>query len=764
LAKQPLNRRVTSTRARRSAVRHSNVRRRSSQRAETGRRWRSVVLSSILTLFALGLLGTVGTIGLIGYYSQGLPSLDSLRVSNLDQTTRILDRNGQLITSLYQENRTLVPLSKVAPALQDATISVEDRNFYTHQGVDYRRVLIAAAYDLTHRTSAIGGSTITQQVIKDLVLCDSCSSGHVSGVADRTFGRKMRELLLAEELERRYTKPQILELYLNSIFYGNRAFGIEAAAQTYFGVSAAQLTLPQASYLAGLPQSPSAFNPFAGAEARAAGKERWRQVLDAMVANHKLTPEQAEAAFKTDIWSVLDKQHAGAKAGQDPLTGHFVDYTLQYLRAHGYDEGTLLRGGLTIYTTIDLDTQRKAQKAVAGGITAYRVKGVNTGALLVMDPHNGEILAMIGSGDYSSEDIQGQVNLTVVGRQPGSSFKPYTYATALATGRYTSATPVDDLHDTIGGKHFSDWNGVKEGWIPLRQAVKESRNLPALWTYQDVGPQNVNDFAHRLGITTNLETNLTTTIGSSDVRMVEHVAAYSAFDNGGYRVYAHPILKITDAAGRLQPAFPENVPGGQVMSPQLAYLMTDIMHTWPSERFGWRDRPAAGKSGTSESYTNNWYVGYTPDIAIGAWLGHVNKGDQCNSGYANLASSDVKTSGWICPVNVLFGEHVAISVWKPFLDDYYSNHRWPAYWKRPDGLVTRTVCKLDGQLATDSTPPDQRVNEIFIAGLGEPKGSCGSALPPGATPYPTPSHSQSGDSSSSDDEDSQPSPSPTKTP
>ena len=373
----------------------------------------------VAALAVVGIAGTAGTVAVVGYYSQGLPSLDQLREGSLDQTTRIYDRNGVQLSSLYQENRTIVPLSKVAPVLQDATISVEDRTFYSHQGVDYRRVLIAAAYDVTHRSSALGGSTITQQLIKNDVLCATCAAGGTNGAGDRSFSRKMRELLLAEELERRYSKQQILELYLNSIFYGNHAFGIEAAAQTYFGVPASQLTAAEAAFLAGLPQSPSAYNPFGTPEEKQAAKDRWNDVLQAMVANHKLSQPAAEAAAKVDIWTPMAARHAAASSGQDPLTGHFIDYTIQYLRDHGYDEQTLLTGGLKIYTTLEQRTQQLADAAVKDAVSKLHGKGANTGGLLAMDPKTGEILAMVGSADYNLVEIRGQVNLTNVGRQPG---------------------------------------------------------------------------------------------------------------------------------------------------------------------------------------------------------------------------------------------------------------------------------------------------------------------------------------------------------
>lgn len=696
-----------------------------------------------------GLLGSVGTVAAVGYYSQGLPSLDQLREGNLDQTSRVFDRNGVQMTSLYEENRTVVPLSRIAPVLQDATLSVEDRGFFTHQGVDYRRVVIAAAYDFTHRSSALGGSTITQQLIKNDVLCAGCANGSTSGAGDKSFSRKMRELLLAEELERRYSKQEILGLYLNSIFYGNRAFGIEAAAQTYFAIPAADLNLPQAAFLAGLPQSPSHYNPFGTPDQKAAARERFREVLEAMVANHKINQAQADGALASDIWAPMVAHHAQAARGNDPLTGHFLDYTLQYLRNHGYDDRTLLTGGLRIYTTLDLPTQQKADAAVKAAVTKLSSTGANTGALLAMDPKNGEILAMVGSADYTSDAIRGQVNLTNIGRQPGSSFKPYTYAVALQSGQYTASTQVNDKDATIGGTTFRDWDGATQGYITLRAALERSRNLPALWTYRDVGPQHVIDFAHRLGAAGNFDAgSLTTTIGSSDIKMVDHLAAYSSFDNGGQRVYAHPVVKILDSSGKALPALPEMQAGGQVMSPQLAYLMTNILHGVPGKELGMDGLPVAGKTGTTDGYTSSWMMGYTPDLAVGTFMAHIDQGDVCKSGFTQYATPGVQPSGWMCPTRVLWGESVGQQLWKPFLAAYYSGGRsWPATWRQPDGIVTRSICKADGGLADDKVPADQRTSEIFIRGVGEPK-PCGQNVAPGVPAAPTPA----------------PSPSPTPTP
>jgi membrane peptidoglycan carboxypeptidase len=479
------------------------VRQRRTKRKSHGRAWRTAGLAALLSLLLVGLSGSLATVAVTNYYAGDLPSIEQLESSTLPQATRIYDRNGQLIDTVYDYNRTVVPLSKIAKPVQQATIATEDRDFYNHQGVDWRRLAAAGLYDVTHGSAAQGGSTITEQVIKNDVLADQAQ--------DKVFSRKLKELVLAEELERRFTKDQILELYLNSIFYGHGAFGIQAAADTYFGAQASQLDLAESSFLVGLPQWPGEYDPLGSPAQQAAAKARWRQVLDAMVAHGDIDKAQADKAFAEDIEAKMQAHHKAA-TGRDPRTAHFVDYVEQYLVSK-YGAKVLRQGGLRVVTTLDLGLQLDADQKVKAGVAQYKGKGANTGALLAMNPLDGEILAMVGSADYNNDSIRGQVNLTGVDpngfgdRPPGSSFKPYTYGYALERGLVTAATLVDDQHDAIGSPphKFSDWDGKKEGMIPLRQALAESRNLPALWTYSQVGGQNVVAYARKLGVDTSVE-------------------------------------------------------------------------------------------------------------------------------------------------------------------------------------------------------------------------------------------------------------------
>ncbi|HEX7264307.1 MAG TPA: transglycosylase domain-containing protein [Candidatus Dormibacteraeota bacterium] len=685
----------------------------------------------MIAISAVGLLGTVTALGMVDYFAGDLPTIEQLQTSKLTQTSRILDRNGNLIEALYHQNRTVVPLSKISIKLQRATIDTEDRSFYANSGVDYRRLAIAIAYDLTHHSATLGGSTITEQVVKNDVL-------DTQEAQSRTISRKFHELVLAEEMERRYSKQQILELYLNSINYGNGAYGAEAAAETYFQVHASDLTLAQASFLAGLPQAPANYDPFGTPDQLDASKQRWLQVLDGMVTVGDVTSAAANAAFHSDLIDKMIAAHKAQPTSHNPLTAHFVDYVEEYI-SQRYGARALYEGGLKIYTTLDLATQALADKWVKSGVATYAKRGVNTGAMLVMNPSDGEILAMVGSADYNNAGIRGQINLTGVDplgwRGVGSSFKVYTYGAALQAGLVTPASLLNDQTGVIGGVTFNDWDTKHEGYISLRTALAQSRNLPALWTYRQVGGSQVTSFLHQLGVTATIENpdGVATTLGHDPISMAEHLAAYSAFDNGGYRISPHPVLKVVDADGAVLESFDPNASRVQVVSPDLGYVMTDLLRGPVKLYLGdLGGRPVAAKSGTTEAYTGSIFIGYTPNLAVAASLMHIDAGPDCKSGYAYLATN-FPPSGWQCPTGVLFGENVGISVWKPFIEAYYSTHPWPAMWTQPAGVVTRMVCAYDGGLISSGG-----YNEIFLKGIGEPNYQCGANPPPGAPPYQPP--------------------------
>ncbi len=652
----------------------------------------------------LGLAGALASLigaGTFLYtYAGELPSLNHLSAQTLPQTTRIYARDGvTLLEERYQQRRTVVPLTNIAWDLRHATIAIEDRDFYNHGAVSPIRMVAAGLYDVLHRSAAQGGSTITQQLVKNYLLGASADS--------RSLDRKARELVLAVELEREYSKDQILEMYLNTIFYGNQAFGIEAASQTYFGVPAARLDLAQASFLAGLPQRPTYFNPFL-ARGYTEAHARQRDVLNAMVRDGYITPAAADRAYNENLQTRLNVAQQLVGGRRSSIAPHFVDYVWSELEQR-YDPNYLLSGGLRIVTTLDPHTQALAEQAVQSGVAHFaKSNGVNNGAMLVMDPHTGEVLAMVGSADYFNAAIGGQVNYTVSPRQPGSSFKPYTYVTALMNG-WTPASPLDDSHGAhaFPGYPVHDWDGKELGLITLRQSLQQSRNISSVHLFQDVGMANVFTVAKSLGITTPMDPSLPTTLGASELRMIDHLSAYSSFANGGLRVRAATVLEIRDGQGTLVESDPAHRDAGErVLPASAAYLLTDILKGAVRPGLG---IPAAAKSGTTTDFKDAWYMGYTSDIAVASWMGRT-----------VMAPSPHNES-----MNGLWGEVGPAMAWRQFMKAFYAGRK-PADWARPADVVSASLCKLTGQPAAQ-IPADLVVTDLVVRSASAPAAGCGNA-------------------------------------
>jgi len=673
----------------------------------------------ILLLTAVGLLTVlVGTGTLLYTYAGELPSLDHLSAQNLPQTTRIYARDGvTLLEQRYQQRRTVVPLNEIAWDLRHATISIEDRDFYNHGAVNPVRMIAAGVYDLVHQRAAQGGSTITQQLVKNYLLGDSASS--------RSLDRKAKELVLSIELERQYTKDQILEMYLNTIFYGNQSFGVEAASQTYFLISARKLDLAEASFLAGLPQRPSYLNPFLS-EGYARARGRQRDVLDAMVRDGYFTAAVADKAYAEDLRPVLTVAHHASAGQRASLAPHFVDYVWNELEQR-YDPGYLLRAGLKIVTTLDPRAQALAQQAVHDGVARYASSyRVDNGAMLVMNPHTSEVLAMVGSADYSNADIGGQVNYTVVPRQPGSSFKPYTYVTALMNG-WTAASPLDDSHGAhaFPGYPVHDWDGKELGTITLRQSLQQSRNISSVHLFKDVGVAKVLTTATGLGISTKLDPSLPTTLGASEVRMIDHLSAYSAFANGGHKVAPMDVLEVRDAAGNLlESNAPQPDAGQRVLPAPVTYVLTDILKGAVHPSMGF---PVAAKSGTTTDFKDAWYVGYTSDLAVASWMGRTVTQPTPH----NESMSTRRYGG-------LWGEIGPASSWRQFLKAFYGSKK-PADWVRPAAVATMTLCRLTGEPAPADVSPDLAIEDLMVSpDPAAPLAACSSPVASGGLPAGTP--------------------------
>jgi len=667
-----------------------------------------------------GLLIILAGSGTLLYsYAGELPSLNHLSAQSLPQTTRIYARDGvTLLDERYQQRRTVVPLNEISWDLRHATISIEDKDFYNHGAVNPIRLVAAGVYDVLHRRAAQGGSTITQQLVKNYLLTDSASS--------RSLDRKARELILSVELEQQYTKDQILEMYLNTIFYGNQSFGVEAAAQTYFGTSARKLDLAQASFLAGLPQAPSYYNPFL-TEGFARARGRQQDVLNAMVRDGYITQAVASKAFVEDLGPALRAGHQAVSAQRSPLAPHFIDYVWSELEQR-YDPSYLLTAGLKIVTTLDPKTQAMAQQAVHDGVTRFAANyRVNNGAMLVMNPHTGEVLAMVGSADYSNASIGGEVNYTVEPRQPGSSFKPYTYVTALLNG-WTPASPLDDSNGAhaFPGYPVHDWDGKELGTITLRQSLQQSRNISSVHLFKEVGVQKVLTTATSMGITTKLDPTLPTTLGASEVRMIDHLSAYSAFANGGTKIQPMDILEIRDAAGNVLESHPPQTDAGpRVLPASATYLLTDILKGAVHPSMGF---PVAAKSGTTTDFKDAWYVGYTSDLAVASWMGRTVSEPTPH----NESMSTNRYGG-------LWGEVGPAFSWREFMTSYYRGKK-PADWTHPAEVSSMTLCKLSGQPAPAEVSADLAVTDLVVTpDPAAPRAACGAAPAspdPNASPPP----------------------------
>ena len=669
-------------------------------------------LSRILLLTTAGLLTVVvGTGTLLYTYAGELPSLDHLSAQNLPQTTRIYARDGvTLLEERYEQRRTVVPLNEMSWDLRHATISIEDKDFYNHGAVNPVRMVAAGVYDLLHQRAAQGGSTITQQLVKNYLLSGSASS--------RSLDRKARELVLSIQLERQYTKDQILEMYLNTIFYGNQSFGVEAAAQTYFGTSARRLDLAQSAFVAGLPQRPSYLNPFL-TEGYVHARDRQHDVLSAMVRDGYITAAVADKAYAEDLGPKLTAAHKAAVGQRASLAPHFVDYVWSELEQR-YDPSYLLRSGLKIVTTLDPKTQALAQQAVHDGIARYASSyRVNNGAMLVMNPHTGEVLAMVGSADYSNADIGGQVNYTTALRQPGSSFKPYTYITALMNG-WTPASPLDDSNGAkaFPGYPVHDWDNRELGTITLRESLQKSRNISSVHLFKDVGIQKVFATARSLGINTPLDPSLPTTLGASELRMVDHLSAYSTFANGGHRVRPLDVLEVRDAAGALLESNPPQPDAGERVLPVSAtYMLTDILKGAVHPSMGF---PVAAKSGTTTDFKDAWYIGYTSDLAVASWMGRT-----LSQPTPHNESMSTRAYGG------LWGEIGPASSWKQFMKAYYGNKK-PADWARPADVTPMTLCKLTGRPAPADVAPEFTIQDLALKpDPALPAAPCGTPAPGG---------------------------------
>jgi penicillin-binding protein 1C len=540
------------------------------------------------------------------------------------QSSIVYDRQNRVLAELFDEGRrTWVPLARISPHLLDAVIATEDGSFFQNEGVDPRRLVGALVQNTQGEGVVAGASTITMQLARMIFLPPDERFS-------RSLDRKVNEVLLAQDLTRLYSKDEILELYLNMAYFGHLAYGPEAAARTYFGKLAADLTLAEASLLAGLPQQPALLDPFVNLEA---AKSRQRIVLDLMARRGYISQIEADAAYGEPIT-------LGADPNDRPnLAPHFLQYLVDYL-ARSPQKYNLLRSGLTVRTTLDLDMQNLAQQVVRETVDALRPSyNLNNAALLALKPGTAEILAMVGSADYTNDAIGGQVNVVLRQRQPGSAIKPVVYATAIDKGLVSPATLLWDLpvkYPTAdNGKEYRPENYDQRfrGPVTVRTALANSLNVPTIKLFDGIEPSDFVTTANKLGISSFDaqkidQYGLSTALGGTEVSLYDLTAAYQTLANGGRFVEPTPLREVLTSDGvRVQ--IPPQRPSDQAVSPETAFLVTDIISDNAARApiFGENSRlnlsrPAAAKTGTTTNFRDNWTVGFTKYLVAGVWAGN----------------------------------------------------------------------------------------------------------------------------------------------
>jgi len=659
---------------------------------ERGRRsrlyWANMAAS--FCLFAV-IATTLFVGGVFIVFSKDLPSPDRLVDREVSLSTKIYDRNGKLLFDIYgDENRTLVTLDQVPEVMRQATVAIEDKHFYSHRGFDPLGLIRAVYKTITWRTLQ-GGSTITQQLVKTTLL-----------TKERTIVRKIKEFVLALQIETRFSKDEILQMYLNELPYGGQAIGVEAAARSYFGKSVSQLSLAEAAMLAGLPAAPSRFSPRRNPEL---AKWRQAQVLRRMVEDGYITQEEVDKAKVEKLKYIPE--------GAQIKAPHFVMYVRELL-AERYGEVSVETGGLQVTTTLDLGLHNKFQKIVAEKIAQDRGFKVSNGALVALNPKTGEILSMVGSVDYFNEKIKGQYNVVTAERQPGSAIKPITYVTAFKQG-YSPATTLIDIPTTfdIGyGRTYKPANFANRynGIIPIRKTLGSSKNVPAVKMLSLVGIENMIATAHEMGITTLQDPTrygLSVTLGGGEVKLLDLTAAFTCFATGGVRHDPVVILKVTDHHGNVLEEFKPNS-GVRVLTEQQAYLINHILSDFNARTFTFGGGTQLGlhipghtvaiKTGTTTDNRDGWAVGYTPAhkdssaaIAIGVWIGNTDNSEMSPSYFAGAAR-----------------------IWNQAMTTYLVNKPDVKFVRPKEGIVGGTVDGLSGKaLGPFSTA---KRSDIFIAG------------------------------------------------
>ena len=645
--------------------------------------------------------------GVFLYYAKDLPSPGKINKRSVVESTKIYDRSGTHV--LYEvhgeEKRTLIEFKDIPDSAKYATIALEDQDFYSHHGIKLTSIFRALLKDVTQGGKAQGGSTITQQFVKNSLL-----------TSEKSLTRKIKEAILAIEIEQKFDKDEILGMYLNEIPYGSNAYGIEAAAQTFFAKSARDLTLDEAAMIAALPQAPSRYSPYGSRLEEL--KARQELAISRMANLGYITGEQAEAAKAVDVIAKVQPRRENISAP------HFVMYVKEYLEKV-YGEQVVEQGGLKVYTTLDWDKQQAAEKAVREGAEKNKTWNASNAALVAIDPKTGQILSMVGSKDYFDKSVDGQVNVAIRDRQPGSSFKPYVYLAAFTKG-YTPETILFDVPTNFGSGAEKDYepqnyDGKFRGPLKMKEALPQSLNIPAVKALYLAGVNESITLAKQLGITTLNQPDrygLSLVLGGGEVKLLDHVGAFATLANGGVRHDKTAILRIEDNKGTVLEEYKPSE-GERVVEEKYIAMLDHVMSTndYRAPVFGtnsplrFDNRPVAAKTGTTNEFRDGWTMGFTPSLAVGVWAGN-------NNNSPMKAGAD--------------GVNVAAPIWRAFLDSALANYaveEFPKYEKEEtgkpilDGKLEEKkdvkVCEIPGKgedyCAYSSVCPDDRVKEKDFA-------------------------------------------------
>lgn len=611
----------------------------------------------------------------------GCASIDQAQPPGIPMPSKIVDANNKLITTVSQVNTVPIELDEIAQWMQQAIVAIEDERFYQHRGIDFRGLARAAYQNLRSGGIVQGGSTLTQQLAKNLYLGP-----------ERTLGRKAKELYYTIQLERTYTKKEILNMYLNHVYFGQGAYGVEAAARTYFDKSAKELTLAESAMLAGLPRAPSYYAPTTNLKG---AKERQKIVLNRMVELGMISTADREEALAEHI-------EPKAKTEAFQQAPYYVAEIIKYIK-NKYPNGMemLYSSGLTIQTTLDLDVQRSAEKALEQGLA--KVNPDINGALVAVDPTNGYIKAMVGGRNWQ----RSQFNRALAKTQPGSAFKPFLYTAAIDSG-YTAASAIFCEPVTYQQKGAEPYTPKdhKVGYhyrpFILKQALAISDNVISVRLADAIGPGAIIRYAKAMGIESPLRPFLSLALGTSEVTPLEMAAAFGPLANQGIRAKPFYIIKVTDSTGNV---LEEHRPQlAKVIDEKVAYIVTDMLKAavqpgGTAAQLSWMvNRPVAGKTGTTEDYTNAWFVGYSRDLVASVYVGYDDKQKRVG----------------------LTGGDIAAPVWGQFMEEALKGTE-AADFAVPDGVVQEEVCTTDGLKA--SALSSGTMSAYFIQGT-EPKIPC----------------------------------------